>query len=364
MRLYKSKEVNRKVNSMSYISHYGIKGMRWGYRRYQYADGTRTPAGRKRYGPNGVKNRAGNAVSEAVGNVKTRLSGKQYTNGMLAKGSELSRIQTSDNMEDFAFYATYKQHDQDKYLGLFGNNMKRRANRIALNAENKAAKTGSEEDAEEAKRLRQAADEMKVYQLKIKATANLRIPSDDNAADITGNLLKEKEFRDNVAASIQDSKERMRRPQQQMLFDRAEMALKKEPDKMSSSDKVAVYKALNLTLTNHNPAEIAAQDRFYSELKKKGYDALLDYNDKEFSSYHADRPVIVFNTSAVKLNSVMEADATLMDSLNKKYNRERAIKEAGAQTIGLVTQYAATQASKCASYIQQAVDDYTERNKR
>lgn len=61
---------------------------------------------------------------------------------------------------------------------------------------------------------------------------------------------------------------------------------------MTKSEKIAIYKALNLSLTNHNPQEVATQNRFYSELKKKGYNALLDYNDKEYSSYHAKRPFI------------------------------------------------------------------------
>lgn len=31
------------------LEHYGIKRMKWGVRRYQYKDGTLTPAGRERY---------------------------------------------------------------------------------------------------------------------------------------------------------------------------------------------------------------------------------------------------------------------------------------------------------------------------
>ena len=32
------------------LAHHGIKGMKWGVRRFQNADGSLTPAGKKRYG--------------------------------------------------------------------------------------------------------------------------------------------------------------------------------------------------------------------------------------------------------------------------------------------------------------------------
>lgn len=34
----------------TYLAHHGIKGMKWGVRRYRNADGTLTAAGKKRYG--------------------------------------------------------------------------------------------------------------------------------------------------------------------------------------------------------------------------------------------------------------------------------------------------------------------------
>lgn len=342
------------------LQHHGIKGQKWGVRRYQYADGSLTPAGKQRYNGNGsaVKGTA----TYAVKYTRTQITGKQYVDGYLKQGTTLSRIQTKENFENFAFYATYKQQDSDKYMGLFGKNLVSRAQAEAKKAEKKAAESGSESDILEARELRSKADGMKVYQLKIESTKNLKIPSDENAGHITTELLKkDPEFRKNVEASIQDSKEKMLRPTQQILFSQAQTALAKDINKLSPSDKVAIYKALNLSLVNHNPQEIAAQDRFYGELKKKGYSALLDYNDKEFSSYHAKRPVIVFDLDTVKLQSVTETNPQIVNSLYRKYNAERIVKEIPANTVGLVSKMSGKKVSECRSYINGRMNDYLNR---
>lgn len=52
----------------NYLYHHGVKGMRWGRRRYQNADGTLTDAGKKRYERDQRENRGkkkGNKVAEA-----------------------------------------------------------------------------------------------------------------------------------------------------------------------------------------------------------------------------------------------------------------------------------------------------------
>ena len=40
------------TNQKNYLYHHGIKGMKWGVRRYQNEDGSLTNAGKKRYGSN------------------------------------------------------------------------------------------------------------------------------------------------------------------------------------------------------------------------------------------------------------------------------------------------------------------------
>ena len=50
------------------LMHYGIKGQKWGVRRYQNHDGTRTPAGKKRYSE---------SSSDSSSEKKSGLSAKQ-----------------------------------------------------------------------------------------------------------------------------------------------------------------------------------------------------------------------------------------------------------------------------------------------
>lgn len=52
-------------NDGTYLAHHGIKGQKWGERRFQNDDGSLTPAGRERYGYGTLKERSVAAVNAA-----------------------------------------------------------------------------------------------------------------------------------------------------------------------------------------------------------------------------------------------------------------------------------------------------------
>lgn len=81
----------RKVNNE--LSHHGIMGQHWGVRRYQYADGSLTPEGRKRYG----------SFSESISKWKVRQ--KEKSEARKTKSAE----KKEQNKEYLINYGTPKQ---------------------------------------------------------------------------------------------------------------------------------------------------------------------------------------------------------------------------------------------------------------
>lgn len=366
-----------------YIAHHGIKGMHWGVRRYQNPDGSLTSAGRNRYGvktgkpsettfkrqelnkpSDYVKHGAKLAASFVVGNAKRAVDsledrttdiGKKHVDTYLEADMSLYRIQSTDKFENFAFYATYKKDDVNKYAGLFGKNLTSRANAAARQAEREANNGG---DSEAAKKAREYADNMKIHQLEIKNKTRLKIPSEDNAARITGDLMQNAKFKQQLKESIEDSASKMRRPSQQMLFKDALEIMKKDSSKLTTQDKATVYKALNLSLTNHNETEQAMQKTFYGALKKNGYSALLDLNDKKYSSYKAKSPVIVFDTKKTNLKSSRVMEEKDINKLYKKYNTRRMLGQIPDQIIGNIKEFGSLRIDNVASNLQSDGYDY------
>ena len=83
------------------LKHSGIKGMKWGVRRYQNKDGSLTPAGKKRYADNGAdSNRV--TVSRTFSRDIYRHGKKVHSKGDLAEVSGIgvrTRIKFGDKTD-------------------------------------------------------------------------------------------------------------------------------------------------------------------------------------------------------------------------------------------------------------------------
>lgn len=377
-----------KHSSSSELYHHGILGMKWGIRRTPAQLGHPTPTPRRTAdGKIGTYNTKGHVTNSDYGVTKSKLAkssvskavsamehsmtaAKEYVDNKydaikrvdkyLDADVEFARIQVSKDVTPYAFYATYKNKDIEKYAGLFGANLHRRADAAAKEAEKKAKRNREDESLQEdAKAKREYVDHMKVYQVRFSANKKLKVPSDRNAEDIVADLYKDNNFRKDLRSAIKDTKSQMRRPNQQALLSDAERIIRKQSSDLTRKERSTLYKALNLSLTFHDKEYFNnTSNQFYDALKKKGYSAIVDINDQKYSSYHAKKPMIVFDTDSVSIKSIKSLDQHYMDKLYTKYNRERIIKEIPYQIATALPNYGKTLLNDAYEYKYNKTLDY------
>ena len=224
------------------LYHWGIKGMKWGVRRYQNKDGSLTPAGKKRYSPGDLGRQP----------VPKGVSVNSNGSISISKGTSLQRLvnDKSRAMKDIT-YASVLEYDNAKYVkyiggkGLFGG----------------------------------GRDKI----LTIKANEDLKAPSMDEASKIMVDLLSNnREFRNKFTNCLGNTV--------------SDKELKRMRENPTGTDAKAWYDELNVSMTfssDFDPNAPYIQKTFSDSLQKKGYNMLRDEND--FQNKVAKAPVIILN---------------------------------------------------------------------
>ena len=310
--------------------HYGIKGMKWGVRRFETKGGKLTPAGKKRYADDSVgekkpkkqlkipdkksKHRTnleekykqkGMSQQEAEQAAARRIRGEKYaaaaaavtvascvayckyknftTDKELSENTDFQRIMNLVNGQEIEnrdrMYVAYDKKDKAKYKGLLGD---------SFNQQNKQyEKLWGDEMTD---RERKA-----VYDVGVKAKQKIKVASRKRVEDTFAQLYKndpdfKKEFENTVkkfelSPNVQNSKK-----------------LRYVADKVSAGKqlndleiKKAAYDIFNIGIADSDPAAQANSKKLFDALKKQGVNAIKDMNDSKYSGYGSKDPLIIFD---------------------------------------------------------------------
>ena len=336
------------------LYHFGVKGMKWGVRRYQNEDGSLTSLGKKRdkmlsdrktakkhsTTSNMVKaeysrrefedaktrlklenqkkkskrqqdlekkyidqgfakdeaeikayNRAKTetilkvAGGIALASAAAYVAYKHYdkvTDRVFEKGSEIGRL-TNNGSEptNRAFYGFVNKHDKDRYEGLYGKT-------LGANGP--------------------------VYRKAMRAAGDINVASPESARKVLKNMFDTDKQSFNAFKKNIDAMASAVPPttKQGKLWRKA----KQELDSGKIGDNT--YKAFNTTLVLHTKEQQPINDKFHSAMKKAGYGAIRDVNDKENSGYFAKNPLIVFDTDKINVEGFTKLGNDHIDSMFAK----------------------------------------------
>lgn len=336
------------------LYHYGVKGMKWGVRRYQNEDGSLTSLGKKR--DKMLSDRKTAKKHSTTSNIvnaeysrrefedaKTRLKLENQTKKSKrqqdlekkylkqgftkdeaeikaynrAKTETILKVAGGIALASAAAYVAYKHYDKvtdrvfekGSKIGRLTNNGSEPTNRAFYGFVNKHDRNRYE--GLYGKALGQKGT---VYRKAMRAAGDINIASPESARKVLKNMFDtDKQAFDGFKKNV-DAMAFAVPPigKQGRLWHKA----KRELDSGKIGDNT--YKAFNTLLVAHTKEQQPINDKFYSAMKKAGYGAIRDVNDKENSGYFARNPLIVFDTDKIDVEGFTKLGSDHIDSMFAK----------------------------------------------